>query len=251
MADHYRILVLSDLHAINDSSALRTTAAMNYAQVGGPRGLMNLCLTQIRSSVPEGIDLILVAGDMTDKANEGPLAEVWADLQWISSELEAPLVATSGNHDYDSRATQDPLPTKSLMGLDPPFPFGTEADRNKYFAEQHAIYIDDTIVVVTANSAAHHGYVVDGSPEHEHGRYSSMLPALLARSLEAVPEGPTIRVFLTHHHMNQLPDFDFDERSASIGHEAVVRTLLQHGSWLVVHGHKHRGWLQYASGSGD
>lgn len=213
--------------------------------------MLALCISAVRKKFSDGVDLVLVAGDMTDKADGGPLAEVWSDLHWLATELEAPLVATSGNHDYDSRGSQDPLPTKSLMSLEPPFPFGTEHDRNKYFAEHHAVFVDEHAVVVTANSAGHHGYVTNGSPEHEHGRYPSLLPKFLNRSLKSIADKPPVRIFLTHHHLNQLPTFDQEERSYSIGHEDVLRTLLKHGSWLVVHGHKHRGWIQYASGSGD
>lgn len=243
--------MLSDLHAIRDVQALRPTASMNYAQVGGPRSLLALCLNTLSTRFPDGLDLLLVAGDMTDRAHDGPLQEVWADLHWLAQELGVPLIATSGNHDYDSRASHDPLPTKSLMSLEPPFPFGSVNDRNKYFAEQHAVYVDDRAIVVSANSAAHHGYITAGSAEHEHGRYSSIMPTFLHRSLSEQTGKPKFRIFLTHHHLNQLPNFDQEERSYSIGHEDVLRTLLDHGSWLVIHGHKHRGWIQYASGNGD
>lgn len=252
MGDTFRALVISDLHAINNVSAARSGAAMNYGLTGTPRGLLTLCRDAVLAEYPSGIDVILVAGDITDRADAVPLSAVWEDLHWLASELHAPLVATSGNHDYDSRAQDDPLAYKSLLLLDPPFPFGTGNDRDKYFAEHHAVYVTDRAVVVSANSAAHHGYADEhGSPEHLHGRYSSVLPVLLDRSLQELGTLPPFKILLTHHHLNQLPGFDQEERSSSIGSEDLLRTLAEHGNWLVIHGHKHRGWIQYASGTGD
>lgn len=246
--------MLSDLHAVDDRNRIRSGPSMNYALDGAPRALLETCKNAVIAEFPGGIDLVLVAGDMTDKATPTALEAVWNDLHWFAESLDAPLVATSGNHDYDSRAKDDPLPYKSLLGLNPSFPAGSRQDRNKYFAEHHAVFIRDKALVVTANSAAHHGYAHSGSPEHTHGRYSNVLPDLLEDSLNelgATAPLPSIRVFLTHHHLNQLPNFDDEERSFTIGNEAVLRKLLDYGSWLVVHGHKHRGWIQYASGGGD
>jgi len=244
-------LVLSDLHAINDIDRARRSAAMNYAFDAVPRGLLTLARDAVLRTFPEGIDLMVCAGDITDKANGGPLSAVWEDLHWLAGELDVPFVATSGNHDYDSRADVGKLPSKSLQALEPPFPFGSEEGRDRYFARQHAVYHDAKVVVVTANSAAHHGYVPAGVAEHDFGRYDESLPDSIKKSLAEVGSLPPIRIFLTHHHLNQLPEFDLDERSASIGHENVVRGLADHGDWLIIHGHKHRGWLQYASGAGD
>lgn len=224
---------------------------MNYALSAGPRGMLALTRDAVRRQFPDGIGLVLCAGDMTDKADGGPLTQVWDDLNWLANELSAPLVATSGNHDYDSRAAVDVLPFKSLQSLEPPFPFGTDADRDRYFSRQHAVFHNSDVVVVSANSAAHHGYSKDGEPEHNFGHYDDALAESIKKSLLEIGDLPPVRVFLTHHHLNQLPDFDTEERSSSIGHENVIRCLGEYGDWLIVHGHKHRGWIQYASGSGD
>lgn len=225
---------------------------MNYALSAGPRGMLALTRDAVMEAFPDtGVDIVLCAGDMTDRADEGPLSQVWADLHWLAQQLNAPLVATSGNHDYDSRASASSLPFKSLKSLDPPFPFGKESDTDRYFSRQHAIFSSPEVVVVSANSAAHHGYVKDGEPEHNFGRYDDTLADDIKESLGELGELPPVKIFLTHHHLNQLPEFDTEERSSLVGHENVVRRLCEHGDWLIVHGHKHRGWIQYASGSGD
>lgn len=247
----FRALVLSDLHAIHDLGRAREGASMNYALSSGPRGMLALTRDAVKEAFPDGVNIILCAGDMTDQADGGPLKEVWADLHWLANEFDSPLVATSGNHDYDSRASKDVLPYKGLQGLEPPFPFGEESDKDRYFSRQHAVFRADDVVVVSANSAAHHGYVKDGEPEHNFGHYDDALADQIEKSLSEVGELPSVRIFLTHHHLNQLPGFDTEERSFSVGHENVVRRLGEYGDWLIVHGHKHRGWIQYASGSGD
>lgn len=194
---------------------------------------------------------MVVAGDMTDRAGGIALSKVWGDLHWLAEQLCIPLVATSGNHDYDSRATQSVSPKQSLMGLNPPFPFGTTADRDHYFAQEHAVFVNDELVVVTANSSAFHGYIPKGQKESEHGRFADYLPEYIKTSLDSLDSLAPYKILLTHHHLNQLPSFDTEETSSSRGHEQVLRALADYGDWLIIHGHKHRGWLQYASGYGD
>ncbi|MDQ0540293.1 putative phosphodiesterase [Curtobacterium flaccumfaciens] len=251
MAKTVRVLVISDLHAVDDASKFRSEVAMNYAQTGVPRALMNQSYTAVRDKFPDGVDLVVVAGDMTDKAGGSALVKVWDDLNWLAHQFSAPLVATSGNHDYDSRASQSLSPKQSLMSLDPPFPFGTKAGRDHYFAQEHAVFVDQHFAVVSANSSAFHGYIPKGQEESEHGRFGEYLPGYIRESLDALNDLPPFKIFLTHHHLNQLPGFDTEEVSSSRGHEAVLRTLSDYGDWVIVHGHKHRGWLQYGSGNGD
>lgn len=248
--ENARVVVLSDLHAVVDPDDVRMPA-LNYAHGSSARSLLQMCALALKERYPDGLDLLLVAGDMTDKASGGSLKLVWEDLNWLAHELDVPMVATSGNHDYDSRATETPLPYESLFDLQPPFPFGDSSTRDKYFAQQHAVYCDDNFLVISANSAAHHGYAVDGEQEHLHGRFAKSLPARMRETLSGIDSPPPVRILLTHHHLSQLPSFDLEEGSSSIGYDDVLEVISEFGSWIVVHGHKHRGYIQYANGGGD
>jgi len=243
--------VLSDTHAVDSVEMADAPPRINYGTADAPHPLLVQCRDAVQERYGDEIDLLLAAGDLTDLAGTVPLAKIWADLHWLSGELGCPLVATSGNHDYDSRGIEDVLPNLGLMQLEPSFPFGDSTVRDKYFAQHHALYASTDVVVVTANSSAHHGYSAAAGPEHDHGRFSKILPTFLRDSLDELGTLPQIKVMLTHHHLNQLPGIDSDERAAVVGAENVLATLSFYGDWIVVHGHKHRAWVQYASGGGD
>ena len=249
MSSGPRYLVVSDLH-VQSGKADSTSGSTIFVDEPGADEIFERCSSAILSRFDE-VDGILVAGDMVNKADTAALAWTWRQLHSMGAALNAPIYATAGNHDLDSRGKGAPLPQDALMDLAPTFPFGDSTTRAKYFAEQHAVTITSTTLIVSINSCAHHGYSFKGEPELEHGRVTAAAAKWLQNSLNELGELPKYKVLIMHHHPVQLPDFDTDETSTMQGAELLMRVLSQFGDWLIVHGHKHRGWVYYAAGSGD
>lgn len=254
-----RLLVLSDMHAY--CGAARDKAPSSIQITGrDPEDVdvFNGCLVALKASGVEQVDAVLCAGDMTDEADPEALERVWAFLNQVASALGARLIATTGNHDVDSRGRRGVDPRESLLDLQPLFPTGTEPGQQHYFTHHFCLDEIGETPILVLNSSAHHGMVhevvtQDGTPwnEHEynHGRVTRATIAKISAALDAQTADRT-SVMLTHHHPIQLPGSDASELSQMVDGAELLNALARHGQWLVIHGHKHRPFIHYAPGGG-
>lgn len=248
----FRALVLSDLHAFEGEWSESSPSRMNFG-AGSSRAQSRVtdCARAVTESFDDGIDVVLLGGDLSDRADPEGLLKVWELTQQLAESLDARLIATAGNHDYDSRGQLSANPRGNLVGLVPPFPSHSEAQKLQYFTYDFAIESNDQYVVVTINSAAQHGYSYAGGAEHEHGRIMPSTIDRIDKALEGLGALPSVKIVLVHHHVIQLPDFDTQERSIMVDSQDLISMLEKHGDWVIVHGHKHRPYLHYAQGFGS
>lgn len=249
-------LVLSDLHVTTRTG----DKAGSWLTTSTPRNDREHPLYALRSLVRSEqlkLDLILCAGDIADQADPTALDYAWKELNELAHETGARLVATAGNHDLDSRHKADLDPRGSLYDLRPQFPAGDGTWTTDYWAKNYAI-VDGPASetgelswrVVTLNSCAFHGYVSSEGSEYEHGRISKRTILRLEQDLATLAPA-LINILLVHHHLEQLPSVDLKERSQIRDAEYLIEFLQSAGSWLVVHGHKHRAHVMYAHGPGS
>src|SRR3712207_3301680 len=99
---------MSDLHAYQREPGEAARPGQGQLLVGGPQ------TDPYRQPFPglyrlideEGLraDVVLCAGDMTDKARQAPAAEAWRLVHAAAQRMQAGLVLGAvGNHDMDSR----------------------------------------------------------------------------------------------------------------------------------------------------
>ena len=258
MASTFRAVVVSDLHA---TSRPPGDAAGSWLTTTTPRTVTDHPLIGLQTyleGLPDKPALILCAGDICDKADEQALTTTWADLVAMADSVGAVLVATAGNHDVDSRHQHELDPRGVLYDLDPCFPARDAQGRDEYWSKNFTV-IDgpstgDTAAplawrVVTLNSSAFHGYSAADGPELEHGRVSPRTVRRLRDDLRGRPDA-LVNILLMHHHLEQLPTVELDDKSQLLGAEELGQLLEVEGPWLVVHGHKHRARILFAHGEG-
>lgn len=238
-----RLLVVSDLHAFVGPDSDKAPSLMSMQRPGGKgHDLLAKCARIVLDHC-ESVDVVVVTGDLTDRADSAALTEVWKQLNVLADELGAVLVATAGNHDYDSRGVHDVNARGALIDLTPHFPINDESAKLSYFTYDYALNSSDSRTVVTLNSAAQHGY----GDEYLHGRVSrSALRRLELQLTQTPPAGD--RVLVVHHQPAQLPGIDSDEISTMVDGQELLEILGRSGDWLVIHGHKHRPYMQWAAG---
>lgn len=246
-----RLLVLSDLHAFEGAdtgspSMLPVSAASGRADL-----LFSSCLDKVREVAPAGVDVVICPGDLTDKIDEGALRAAWLRLCDLADNLNATLVATAGNHDYDSRGQRGVSPKQALLRLNPPFPAGQPTSREQYFTWDVASVDGLRLELLTLNSSANHGLIRDEKPEYEHGRVLPVTVERVRHLLEARESRQEIRVLVTHHHVQPLPVLDLHDRSTMEDAHLLTEVLAEDGQWIIIHGHKHRPYIQWAGGSGS
>jgi predicted phosphodiesterase len=247
------IMVISDLHATSRSPG---DGAGSWITTTTTRDTHNHPIVGLTSLVEQQgikVDLLLCAGDITDKADSAALTQTWADINALAATAGATLIATAGNHDLDSQHGTEIDPRGVLFDLHPKFPHDDEQSRADYWSRNYCIVdgpVEDDGVrwrVVSLNTSAFHGMTSEQGKELDFGRISHRTVQRLAADLEKRPH-TTLQVLLLHHHVVQLPDVDMAESSQIREIEHLLSLMERTGPWLVVHGHKHRPYFMYASG---
>lgn len=249
-ADRLRVGVLSDLHATtatgDDAGSWLTTTTVPDSRHHPLRALWPILAT-------EKVDLLLCAGDITNQADPDALAWAWRELNELATHAGARLIATSGNHDLDSRHKRDLDPKGAMLDLEPPFPAGEESLRDSFWSRNYVIveHFDmPSWRVVTLNSSAFHGYTEEARPrELDHGRVSSHTTRRLERDLDGRPD-VDVQILLLHHHLVPLPALQPDGGSQVHEAQPLIDMLERTGPWIVIHGHQHQPHVMYAHGGG-
>jgi hypothetical protein len=139
------------------------------------------------------------------------------------------------------------------MSLTPKIPVDDRTKFLEYWAENFtAIHdADNDCNIVVINTAAYHGGGKEAKEEIEHGRISDSTLILLEARLKGLPPA-TSNIVLCHHHPIKGDEGDSSDVGPTRGGERLLEVLdATLVGWVVIHGHKHRPELFYASGSGS
>jgi 3',5'-cyclic AMP phosphodiesterase CpdA len=248
------IAIVSDIHAFS-SKKNSIDSVLDYTVSIPANPLTDL----IKDAPGLGIsaDIVICAGDISNRADAKGLSLAWTDLQKLSTVMgNAQLIATNGNHDLDSRFLEeageiDPDPKGALLALTPDFPFNDPILTNQYWARNFAVVRHESgVVIVVLNTSAYHGGKQD---EMNHGRVSRRTVDAICKALEGF-ENAKAYVLVCHHHPMPLPrDAGTDDMEyIRNGQDLLDRLLKATGSsWLVVHGHRHVSRLIHGSSSSN
>jgi 3',5'-cyclic AMP phosphodiesterase CpdA len=196
-------------------------------------------------------DILVCPGDLADQAQPAAIQYSWQAMQTLRDSLGGPpLLATTGNHDVDSRYLYSSYnPRRVLSELTPPYPVPTasQADIDKYWSRHYSVIESTNWRLVGLNSSAHHGGALN---EIERGRVGDETIANLNEEL-AGSEVKPVNILVCHHHPHQHMEIGLGEddvmRNGQLLLDLLGRARL--GRWLVIHGHKHHPKITYASGS--
>ncbi|MEM7092719.1 MAG: metallophosphoesterase [Actinomycetota bacterium] len=261
-----RLLVLADIHAHTSDRTLVVEGIEpdNQALVKPPSHVSSTpnasrhsdALVSLREDPPPDIDLMLVAGDLCDRADEGGLRFVWSELAEFASELGCDILGVPGNHDMDSRFHRHNDPKGQLQQLvsrnGTHFVASDQNLRDQFWARGFLLDSLDELLVLRINTAAHHGY----RDEHEHGRVSEFLVNGVHDALvEANNKRPgQVALLLCHHHLFPHPSFEVSQGldyEVARGSEKLLEALGAYtAEWIIVHGHRHHPRVFYGVDQG-
>ncbi|MFT4394614.1 metallophosphoesterase family protein [Gordonia lacunae] len=252
VAGPVRVVVLADLHATSLPPGDEADSWLSTKAPRTPTTHPLIGLEAYFNDFPQHVDLLLVAGDICDKADSKALTETWSDLTHLAGTLGAKMIATAGNHDLDSRHLgPDMDPRGTLYDLDPPFPTGCEAERDRFWARNYVVVDGPTGAdgrpewrVVTLNSAAFHGYSGRDGDELNYGRVSVRTVQRLRAEISELPESK-LNILMLHHHIAPMPLPGETDKSQMIDAEHLTEFLEETGSWIVFHGHTHQAKIMF------
>jgi len=245
-----RIALISDLHAYDTLPEKESPPSRLW--VGDPENLPEknpFAGLSVLAAKDQDVkaQCLLCLGDIGDKAQPGAIKYAWERLNRLKALLHADhLLATSGNHDCDSRHESANFDAKGfLQSLDPPYPFPDEARNDRYWARHFAVLEEAEYRVVCLNSSAYHG---NSPQEIDYGRVSdatlSRLKSYLQHSV-----AKRINILICHHHPQPHSEIGLGERDTMKSGQLLLDLLAgdDSGHWIVIHGHKHHPKITYAS----
>jgi|SRR5665213_3427041 len=253
-------MILSDLHAYDARFAVKLNAAAPSPSSPGKPSWLDFSngdsigrhpidsFLQLIQEKAIRADVLIVPGDICDRANGDALDQAWHALESVRAALYADtVIATAGNHDLDSRYRANSYdPTAALKALTPPFPVSNPSARADFWAYHMADLTVQSTRFLVINSCAFHG----GAPsEIDHGRISPEALALLRQAVRQ-PSSAEQNVVICHHHPHPMPSNISDCDDRMLNGEGLLDCLDESpDDWLVIHGHRHIAHIAYAAGS--
>lgn len=156
-------------------------------------------------------DLVAISGDLTQRAREAQ----FADARAFIDRLDAPCLVVPGNHDV----SLDNLARRMFL------PF--ERYRRWIGRDLEPTHRDDAMVVVGVNTV--------NPLSWQRGRMGRRAVARACAAVRAAPDAP-IRILVTHHPFDQLPDAD---KAPLRGASRAIDAFAACGAEIVLSGHLH------------
>jgi 3',5'-cyclic AMP phosphodiesterase CpdA len=241
-----RIAVLSDLHVVDDSNGAPGNSHIRVSDQGNPRQSPVDALHALIKQEKLTADLLVCPGDLCDRANPSALRWAWDQLGKLGEGLGAQVVATTGNHDVDSRLAHKKTDTYgALLDLRPHFPFAEFEKANEYFARGITVRESEAARVVLLDSCFLHR---ERKPKQLDRGF--LTPRVLDRVEEIAATQPeheaAANILVCHHQPLRWTEFGATMGELR-GGERLVRILERSpsGSWVLIHGHCHAPALDY------
>jgi predicted MPP superfamily phosphohydrolase len=152
-ASPLRIAIISDIHAYDgiepDKAPSHCCITENDPTKNPLSGLRQLIANESLRA-----DLLFCPGDLGEKAQPSAIHYAWGKLHELKGLLKAKhLVATTGNHDIDSRHAYNHHDAKGqLQTLDPKYPFASDGQNDKYWSRHFATIVGPTYRILNSSS---------------------------------------------------------------------------------------------------
>jgi 3',5'-cyclic AMP phosphodiesterase CpdA len=192
---------------------MRTIAHISDLHFGRhDKAVAEALLASLREAKPH---LIIVSGDLTQRARRGQFAAAGAFLE----RMPAPVLVVPGNHDV-------PLYNLARRFLDPLGRF-----RHFISIEERPFHLDDEIAVLGLNTARSSSLI--------NGRISYAQAAAIRDIFARVAPG-TFRILVLHHPLLSPPEIPW---LSTVGRtELALEAMAEADIHLVLAGHRHRAY---------
>lgn len=246
----FRIAVVSDVHAFSRTRLDERDPAPSFVEVSNPSSFKGtnpfIALDDLIDREELSADVLVSCGDMGDKAQPEGIRYTWQSLHQLSKKLgNATVIATSGNHDLDSRLLYTDFDARGTLLALGDFPFPDSGLTNEYWARNVVVFEEEAVRWVVLNSAAYHGH----GDEYQHGRVAASTIEYLKQRLNATA-ADKLNILVVHHHVYKIGNIDLDDYSEMKSGSALLGLLESgaYGNWIVFHGHRHWPSVTYAPG---
>ncbi len=271
-----RIAVIGDPHFVPADHSLSQGSHLKFDSRGSfqPNQISQnpwASLQELVNTEPtaKSVDLVICAGDLSTGGDKFAIDTGWKHLVDLAKKMEAKVLAcATGNHDVRSRSQAQTVRdspvralgdsrglNENLRNLEPPYPIvdlqgqigiSAEEIRTRYFGDYVVLVTTSSFRLVVFNSCCEH---TADNVDFEKGAFPESAKRALLRALEGSRE-PLLNILVCHHPPTSHGYFGENNYDFISGGGELLSALEEHGSWLVIHGHKHHGHITYAPGGG-
>lgn len=244
-----RIAVITDLHYVLDTTKIPSSFRPQMANGQEFDPIEKLGDFLISHNIKANV--LLCPGDITNQAAHAAFIKGWENLRALRDKLSAAeLIAVTGNHEVDSRAS-DSMKNVGLVeetvdpvGLlqsieDYPASFSDNPDKRWiYWGRGYEIIEDDEAVIVLINSC--HFHITMQRNEYERGKISQVVLDSFKKKVTELANSKKFRIVLMHHHPISHHDTEGSGQIDMYNGSKLMEILNEsYNDWLIIHGHKH------------
>lgn len=188
-------------------------------------------------------EILLCPGDISDKADTQGLISGWDYLGEIKKQLSAKvLIATTGNHDVNSRKLKDKTPFEALKDSINNYPVDdNDAMCKAFWAEGFCLYTVNNYAILVYNSSQYH------TDKDEAGKSEIKAATIekIEKVISEIPENIAFKVALCHHHPISHSNITYRDGDVIEKGDKFLEILSKNNFQIIIHGHKHEPKLRY------
>lgn len=240
-----RIGVVSDLHchSIENNNGIRDSLITDE-EVPIFQDPYKSFLYLIETTKKIEVDILVVAGDLSNKACPVGLKMGYNIITEISKVLNAEILVTNiGNHDVDSRKIYSSDPVKQVKELKPFFPFNSKENFEYFWDNGFQILEFENYRLLIINTAHNH----NDAKKTEHGDISEESLKFLEDNLDKL-ENNKLGIAVTHHSPIEHSHFNSGITDFMHNGDDLSKIIDKYGFKLLIHGHKHDPRLRQMPG---
>lgn len=244
-------LLLSDLH-FGDFSVSEDFAPLDKKPAGIMAGAVSMKKSLVEIAGREGIDAILVSGDLTSKGSPQEFMGCISTLTEIAQSLHVSpsnVIYTYGNHDVDWEITKIPRESSSdtlkKLYLKVGASVGDVVLSKLSFKDKGPVpgcgLVDnETFRIYVVNS----GYYCSHDQSYKHGKLGEEQREWMERHLGHKLDDDKWHILLLHHHpFNYCYPFEIEDISCLEEGAFLMDLIGKSGVDFVCHGHRHHPML--------
>lgn len=233
-----KIAVVSDLHCMHKTNT--SASGITFLYTNAPknpivRHPVYALLDLLEKNKDIRADILICPGDIADKADEQGIITGWEFLKKIQLGIEAKqLLATTGNHDVDSRRSHPYTNAFHLLkSFADDYPL---INNDSYWNKNFAFIETDDCLILILNTCHNHNSKEDSGQ-------SIVNPDTLEsikQHLEKIGKKKYLFAFC-HHHPVKHSNIDIAYKDGDVidNGDKLIQLLNEYDFQIIVHGHKH------------
>lgn len=245
------IAVLSDLHCQLRSA---TATQESFLFVGQPRipaarhpiEALNKLIKECELTA----DLLMCAGDITNRSSQEGLVQGWDFLSEIKRELNSnKLICTLGNHDVDSRKSFSQDPFLIAQSVNQLFPLEDQEQIKRFWGSGFSVieHNSNALIVILNSVADHTDELTAKRGSFAERRLEELRHVLDKYSHNDFP----LRIAMLHHHPILHSFMNYTSEDVLSNGDQLIELLSQNRFNLIIHGHRHQPRLRRHSSCGN